>query len=314
MISDEIFLKLRANAGSYVSGEKLAADTGKSRTAVWKAVKRLIEKGFKIDAVTNKGYKLEEDGDVLSANVISSLCGGNEVRVLGCVSSTNDEAKKLAATGAKEGTVVVANRQTEGRGRLKRKFHSPEGGLYMSVILRPEISAEKTLFVTAAAAVAVREAIEKVCGVSTDIKWVNDLYLSGKKVCGILSEASVNIESGTTDHIVVGIGINTVRPIGGFPSEIADKAGYISLNPVFDMRNRLCAEIVNGILSRYKCGKTEELLKSYREHSATLGKEVEITCGNESYKGVAKYIDDDFRLVVSLSGGGDKTFSYGDII
>ena len=182
-LKEKILRKLESSRGEYVSGEQLAEGFGVSRNAVWKCIKQLEKEGFAISSVKNRGYALLEESDALSASGIEKfLHGERPVKVLKKTGSTNDEAKALAALGARDGTIVVAESQSEGRGRYRRPFYSPEGaGLYMSILLRPKIPASETLFITTCAAVAVCEAIEEVSGKYAEIKWVNDVFLAAKR-------------------------------------------------------------------------------------------------------------------------------------
>ena len=167
--------------------------------------------------------------------------------------STNTTAKELAQNGADEGTVIIAKEQTAGKGRLSRTFFSPNGGLYMSIILRPTISSEKTTFITAAAAVAVCRAIKTVTGIDTGIKWVNDIYLNGKKVCGILTSGAINSEKKNLDYAILGIGLNIDPPKGGFNKEIKNIAtSLFKENCDEDTKARLTAEILNEFFDLYR--------------------------------------------------------------
>ncbi len=202
-------LELLQEARGPVSGEHMAQKLGVTRNTVWKAVKHLREAGYEISAVTNQGYRLLSESDVLSAGNIrrqlepqASIAA---IDVRESVTSTNTVLKELAEHGGREGMVVIAQRQTMGKGRLGRSFYSPQGGgLYMSVLLRPRFSAEEALSITTAAAVAVARAIDDVTGERAMIKWVNDVYFHGRKVCGILTEASVDFENSGLHYAVLG--------------------------------------------------------------------------------------------------------------
>ena len=217
--------------GGYISGAALAERIGVSRNAVWKAVKSLEADGYSIESVTAKGYRLSSDNNRLSAEVISADITaeslGCKVIVLDEVDSTNNYAKKLAAQGALHGTVVAAERQTGGKGRLGRSFSSPKGtGLYMSVIIRPECSVETASLITSAVSVAAAEAVEELCGGRVDIKWVNDLLAGGRKLCGILAEGV--LREGRVQSVILGIGINTGSVIlGNIGSERRTKYGVL---------------------------------------------------------------------------------------
>lgn len=221
---DALFECLAAQDG-FISGELLAERLGVSRSAVWKAVGELRAEGCRIEAAQNRGYALRDPGSRLSAGRIQALLRGRaaDCRVLveRTVDSTNDELKRRAAAGCPTGTVLVAERQTGGKGRLGRSFYSPpRGGLYMSLLLRPALPASECMAVTACTAVAVAAAAEQICGRRAEIKWVNDIMMDGKKLCGILTEGALSAETGLFDYLVVGIGVNVAS--AGFPEELRE--------------------------------------------------------------------------------------------
>ena len=215
---------LEQQKGETLSGEKLAEELHCTRAAIWKAVKALREEGYTIEAGQNKGYMLVKDSHRLSVEAIRPFLVSPEVylKVYQETDSTNRAAKEAAVTGtAGHGGCVVAGKQTAGRGRRGRSFYSPEeAGLYLSVILKPQGSLRESLLLTAEAAVAVYKAVLRVTGISLDIKWVNDLYYHDRKVCGILTEAVTDFESGEIDFAVVGIGLNLYEAAEGYPSEL----------------------------------------------------------------------------------------------
>ena len=212
---------LEKNRGTYVSGEELAQQLQISRSAIWKAISELKKEGYQIISVTNKGYCLSDATDVISAEGIGPyLTNGSQdmIHVFKTVDSTNLVAKKMALEQAPHGTVVLAEEQTAGRGRMGRSFHSPAGsGIYMSFILRPNLTSNDAVLITTAASVAVARAIEEVTHIHTGIKWVNDVYMNGKKICGILTEALTDFESGGIESIILGIGINFSTAVSSFP-------------------------------------------------------------------------------------------------
>lgn len=245
-IQDAVLDALEKNRGEYLSGEQLASSLGVSRNAVWKAIQKLEEAGHKIRAVPKRGYTLAPESDVLTVQSVSRFLDTDMpvyLQVQTEVTSTNTLLKVQAEQGAPEGTVLIAESQTAGKGRLGRHFTSPPGtGIYFSLLLRPRCTAEKSLFITTTAAVAVCEAIEQVTGLNPQIKWVNDVYLNEKKVCGILTEASVDFENGGLNWAVLGIGINIAVPEEGFPEEIRSIAGAIFDGPCpVEMRSRISA-------------------------------------------------------------------------
>ena len=248
----ERLLPLLHNCGeNYLSGEEAARLLGVSRNAVWKAVSSLKKEGYSIEAVTNRGYRLTNSGDIISSAEIeknlTTLKGKLDIEVKKTVTSTNALLKEKAALGAPEGTVLIALSQTAGRGRFTRSFFSPEdSGIYMSILIRPRISAENAALITTAAAVAVAEAAENLSGRKAGIKWVNDVLIDGKKICGILTEASLNIESGALDYAVLGIGLNAYEPKCGFPQEIKNIAGAIFRKKKDGLRSKLAAAVLEN--------------------------------------------------------------------
>ncbi len=218
--------------------------------------------------------------------------------------STNDTAKDLGLEGAKENTIVIAGAQTAGRGRMGRQFFSPDNsGIYMSILLRPRFSAEDSRLLTPAAAVAVAEAIDSVCKTDCKIKWVNDIYLSDKKVCGILTENT--FEKGSF-FSVVGIGINVFKPTGGFPDEIRDIADFILESGTKEIRSRLIAEVIDRFNYYYNLLPDTAFLRLYREKSNLIGKEITYIKNGEEITATVLDIDDNAALIVDL---GDKTDS-----
>ena len=253
-VSDQI-LDLLEGADAPLSGEEMAAKLGVTRNTVWKAVNRLKEAGYEIEAATNRGYRLVSERNALTPQGVRRLLAGPAercaIQVQESVTSTNTVLKGLAEQGGAEGMVLLAQEQTQGKGRLGRTFFSPKGtGLYMSVLLRPRFSAEEALSITTAAAVAVAEAVDQVTGQHARIKWVNDVYLRGRKVCGILTEAAVDFESGGLQYAVLGMGINIREPEGGFSPELAQVAGALFPGEVpAGARTRLAAAILNRFFS-----------------------------------------------------------------
>ena len=217
--------------------------------------------------------------------------------------------------GAPEGTTVVANCQSAGRGRYGRSFYSPgDTGIYLSILLRPD---QYTLLqvptLTAVAAVTLCQAIQEVCGVSPQIKWVNDIFLEGKKVCGILSQASIGMESGCMDYAVLGVGINLYPPREPFPPELASIAGWILDAPSPGCKNRLAGTFLSRFWQVYTHPQPEEILREYRSRSLILGKPITVSEVQHSYKAKALDIDQDFRLVVKPEDGEIRRLSYGEV-
>lgn len=313
---ERLFTLLEARQGSFVSGEELAENLNLSRAAVCKAIKNLRQEGYAIEAVTNRGYRLSGQCDILSAQGVQKhLKQDLQVTFTPSVDSTNTLLRSFAEQGAPEGAVVVADAQTGGRGRSGRAFYSPAGtGVYLSLLLRPvNADPRQTVTLTAAAAVALCQAIETVSGSQPQIKWVNDIFLNGKKICGILTEAAFGLESGAPEYVVVGVGINAYTPEVGFPPELADIAGALWEKPVPDSKNRLAAEFLNRFRALYAAGGPSAYLADYRSRSLVVGKDVTVMAGGRETPAHALGIDENCRLLVRYENGETAALSYGEV-
>ncbi len=231
--------------------------------------------------------------------------------------STNTTARELAKEGAPDGTVIIAHKQSAGRGRLQRTFFSPEGtGLYMSVIVRRELPATDALRLTTMAAVATAQAIEKMIGRKTGIKWVNDIYLDGKKVCGILTEGSILPGEKKLQYAVIGIGVNITPPEGGFPPEIAHIAGAIlpSVDDAERARSSLAAGILNGLMTLLDRDDRNACLDEYRRRSILQNREITVHRADGSTSlATALDVDDDYRLLVRYEDGKEELLDSGEV-
>jgi BirA family biotin operon repressor/biotin-[acetyl-CoA-carboxylase] ligase len=311
---------LENNRNQSISGEYIAEQLNVSRNAVWKAIRDLRNDGYRIRAATNKGYCLCEDNDILSVEgMLPHLSKGyvpENIFVYDRLESTNKTAKEMALSGAEHGTVVIADCQTAGKGRYGRTFHSPPNhGLYMSMILRPAQYCFSTpTMITAFAAVSVCEAIEAISRKTPKIKWVNDIFLDGKKICGILTEAVTDFESGNIQWIVVGIGINYSTPIMDFPEDLRHIAGAVfEIGTPPATRNHLASEIVNRIVIPKNRHDEKVMLEKYKQRMFMLGKTVLVTSAAESYEAVAVDVDTAGRLVVKKADGELLSLSAGEI-
>lgn len=311
-LKTEILQKLSEANGSVVSANTLCGGSV-SRNAVWKAVCALKAEGLGIESVSGKGYRLCTPVDFAIGSVIEKMAPGFRVTVLDEADSTNILLRALGDKGEREGAVIIARRQSGGRGRMGRSFYSAEGGLYMSVLLRPCISADKGGDITGAAAVAVAEAVESVTGESPFIKWVNDLFLHRKKICGILTEASVSLEGGMLDYAVVGIGLNVYEPQCGFPEELSQIAGaiYPHAQKRFGLINRLAAEILNRLWAL--CADKKRALSGYKKRCFIVGQSATAFRGDEEYPVTVLDIDEEYGLVVKTADGEMKTLNSGEI-
>lgn len=317
-VREQILRLFELNRGKYLSGEELAEETGCTRAAIWKAVKTLKSDGYSISAVRNRGYRLEEETDVLSETGVRGYLSGAarelDITVFGEVGSTNTLMREYANSGAPEGRVIIAGSQTEGRGRMGRTFFSPsDTGLYMSILLRPELTADKAVKITTAAAAAVCEAIEKISELEPKIKWVNDVYLRGKKVCGILTEAGFSTENNGLDYAVAGIGINVYEPEGGFSEDIRDIAGPVFTERKIDARNRLAGELLNSFTRLYGELAENSYHKIYEERLMWIGEEIYIISQNEKIPAKILGVDSDCRLRVEYGDGSEGVVASGEI-
>lgn len=316
---EKLLAILNERRGAYFSGEELASRLGVSRTAVWKAVGALRADGYEIDAAQNRGYSLSETTDILSEEGIrrylDPACDFLTPEVFGCVPSTNSLLKDRANSGAKEGCVVIAGSQTAGRGRLGRHFYSPaDTGLYMSLLLRPMgYSPAQAVKVTTMAAAAACLAIEAVSGRTAGIKWVNDICMNGRKVCGILTEGSFDLESGGLDHIVLGVGINVYAPREGFPEDIAQIAGSVFSQQQSEVKNRLAAAFLNRFMGYYRAEDPSAYAETYREKSIVIGKEILVISPAGRREATALDVDRDCRLVVRYGDGTIEALSSAEV-
>lgn len=228
--------------------------------------------------------------------------------------STNTDAKKEAINGAEEGFLIVANRQENGRGRMGRSFFSPgDTGVYMSLVLRPRIIPEKAVFITTAAAVSVCEALERLGARKPQIKWVNDIFLNGKKVCGILTESGINPTLKQLDYAVLGVGVNMYFPEELFPEELRDIAGGIFREKKENLRNRFIAYFLESFSGYYKDIHTGKHIKEYERRCFVLGSEITIISGEKMTPAKAVAIDENCCLVAELPNGEKTVLNSGEI-
>ncbi|MEI0595533.1 biotin--[acetyl-CoA-carboxylase] ligase [Brachyspira pilosicoli] len=313
-IKENIISILESNKGLFISGEKIANDLNVSRTAIWKAIKSLKNDGYNIHSVSNKGYALSKETDILSSKVIKNnmLKYADKFNFIihKTVASTNIIARELAINGAESGTVVIAEEQTSGYGRNGKSFFSPYGtGIYMSIILnlKKEKKIFNSSFITTAAAMAVSKSIEEISNENTQIKWVNDVFINGKKVCGILTEGAFSFEDGKLDYAVIGIGVNVNFPKNGFPKELNNIAASINSknnansNTKSDIRNILVAKILENLYDYYF--NDVNFYEEYKKRSFLIGKKVSININNKEHMVKVLDIDKTFALVAEFQDG-----------
>ena len=299
----EILTMLRSTDG-YVSGQELCNKFGVSRTAVWKAVNQLKEAGYEIEAVSNKGYHLISVPDVIDAVELESIrnttWAGHEILYFDSIDSTNTKAKELAEQGYPSGTLVVADRQEAGRGRRGRSWESPSGvGIFMTLVLKPEINPNNASMLTLVAALATAKAISDVTGEEAKIKWPNDIVLGTRKICGILTEMSAQFDY--INHIVIGIGINVHNE--AFPEELQNTASSLLLECG---RHFHRADIIEKTMEYFEeyydiFLQTEDLsglMREYNAHLVNIQKMVKVLDPKEPFEGKAMGITKKGELVV----------------
>ncbi|MGN0158285.1 MAG: biotin--[acetyl-CoA-carboxylase] ligase [Brotaphodocola sp.] len=312
-------IKYLKEAGDYVSGQELCEKLGVSRTAVWKVIHQLEEDGYRIEAVRNRGYRLEESYTVYTESEIKSLLktrwAGRTLVFLDEIDSTNNEAKRQAEQGAPQGTLVAAERQTAGKGRRGRSWESPKGsGIWMSLLLRPEFEPYHASMLTLVAAMAVEEAIRTLTGLETGIKWPNDIVINGRKVCGILTEMSTDVES--IQYVVVGIGINA--NMAEFPEEICGTATSLKIAGGKEInRAELVAEVMWSWEKYYeiflKTLDFSALKEDYNKRLVNTGREVRVLAPKGEYTGISRGINDTGELLVQMSDGEVREVMSGEV-
>ena len=319
MTKDSV-LAILAKEKKYISGEEISKEIGVSRAAVNAAVKVLRSEGYEIDSVTNKGYLLKSGPDNLSMGSVGAHLDPGRMKsvlVLETVDSTNKRLREMAFDGAPDGQVVMANEQTSGRGRRGRNFFSPKDkGIYFSYLIKPDMAPADSVTLTAWTAVAAMRAISKVSGFTPGIKWVNDLVSGGRKLCGILTEMSVESETGMIDNIIIGIGININNDASDFPDEIKDIATSIAIEAGHAIdRSELAAAMVEE-LDRMRADWPDNkaaYLEAYRQADITCGRNVNVIQGGNVRPAEALMINDDFSLKVRFSDGGITDLSSGEV-
>ena len=299
-------LRYLKEADGYISGQELCERFQVSRTAVWKVVRQLEAEGYEIEAVRNRGYRLKTAGDILSqAEILSSIRGswaGREILYLDEVDSTNTAAKKAAENGAVHGTLVVSERQTGGKGRRGRAWDSPrETGIFMTLILRPNMAPVHASMLTLVAALAVADGIRECTGAESLIKWPNDIVMSGKKICGILTEMSADPDC--INYVAVGIGINV--NMEEFPEEIRGVAASIFTETGKKTKRSLLISSVMAAFERYyevfmKTTDMSGLLEDYNGKLANCGRTVRVLDPAGEYSGTAIGIDREGELLVEM--------------
>ncbi len=306
---EQILSRLIENSDEYISGQQLAQAIGVSRAAIWKGIKALRAGGFAIDAVTNKGYRLGKENDILNAPLVQAEIENSAVRVIyyPTIDSTNTQAKRLINEGVQNDLLIISEEQTNGRGRQGKSFYSPAlTGIYMTLVTHPMTALTNAVTATTAAAVAVCRAIENLTDIEPKIKWVNDVYVNDKKVCGILTEAVTDFETQTVTSVIIGIGMN-IKTLD-FPVDVENAASL----GVEIKRHRLIAAITNQ-LYRVLNGSIDDFISYYRSHSMIIGKRINFIKNSRVTPATALEIDETGGLVVQLENGEITTLRSGEI-
>ena len=317
----KILSALRAGSDG-VSGADLAEQLAISRAAVWARIDDLRKAGYDIEASPHFGYKLVSSPDALHADDLLARLGktkvvGRDIQVFEQTTSTNDVAERFARDGIKEGVVVFAESQTKGRGRLERKWLSPtRKGLWFSALLRPELRPQETTQLTVISATALRRAIKTVTGLTVEIKWPNDLLIDGKKVVGILTEMSAEVDR--VRHVILGIGVDVNQDAKEFPPELRKIATSLKIEAGEEIcRAELAAEILRELdfdYAQIRAGKFAAVADEWEAACVTIGKNVTIHVGDRNFRGRAESLDDAGALSVRTEHGHLERITGGDVI
>ncbi len=319
VMRDEILMFFRQNEGKFISGQAMSEACNVSRTAIWKHIKVLRSRGYKIESYTRKGYRLLAEPDLVSPlemekRLTTKKFGRTYVYEERCI-STNNVAKQLAYTGADEGSVVVTEEQSAGRGRLLRGWYSPYGkGLWFSLVLRPKFSPMEAPKFTLMAAVALTKAFHKMGLTEAGIKWPNDILVGDKKLVGILTEMDGTMES--INYIIMGIGINVSTKKMDLPKELKKIATSFAIEGIHVDRRDVLNAVLQALEEQYEKVCKEgfgSTLEEWRKLSVTLEKEVSVQGPGEMYEGVAENIDDDGNLLVRRANGALERVIAGDV-
>jgi len=320
-IDTKILTALRAAGGGGVAGTELSQALGISRAAVWARIQELRSLGYEIEASPHLGYRLLSVPDLLHADDLLSGLGqtkviGRDIRVFEETTSTNDVIEKLARDNVKEGAVVFAESQTKGRGRLGRKWMSPpRKGLWFSVLLRPAMRPATVTQLTIAACMALFRAIRSQTGLTPEIKWPNDILIRGKKVAGILTELSAELDK--VKYVILGVGVDVNQGAGEFPSELRKLATSLKIETGQRQdRAALAVKILrelDGDYDRICAGEFESVADEWEEHCATLGHNVVIHIGDRKVRGCAESLDTDGALLLRTQHGHLERIIGGDV-
>jgi BirA family biotin operon repressor/biotin-[acetyl-CoA-carboxylase] ligase len=316
----KILSALRKNPDG-ISGAELADQLHISRAAIWSRIEELRKIGYDIEAGPHRGYRLVDEPDALLADDLLARLGktrvvGRDIQVFEQTTSTNDVIERLARDGVREGVVVFAESQTKGRGRLGRKWISPaRKGLWFSILLRPHLRPQETTQLTVASATALRRAIVSQTNLAVEIKWPNDILINGKKVAGILTEMSAELDR--VRHVIPGIGIDVNQDASEFPPELRKTATSLKIEHGESLsRAALAIEILQELdkdYDRVALGKFSEIADEWEEHCGTIGKDVTVQIGDRKIRGCAESLDDDGALILRTEHGRLQRITGGDV-
>lgn len=318
-MNSEHIIRLLKEKADFTSGAEIAENLGVTRAAVWKKIKLLRKKGYTIEASPAKGYRLIKSPDLSAEEIKSSLNSkiiGREIMFFDTLNSTNTSAMEFAEKGCPEGTVIIADSQTSGKGRLGRKWLSPPGkNLYMSIILRPAFSPRDAAVVTLMSAVACASSIKRLSAIPISIKWPNDIIVSNKKLGGILTEIKADMDK--IFYAVVGIGININLTVEEMPADIKGIATSIKNETGSAISRTQAALEILKELDKWYClllmsGK-KPIIQEWRLLSSTIGCAVKVTVGDKIFAGVAEDIDEEGMLLVKQPDNSMKKISSGDV-
>lgn len=313
-------VRLLKEKNDFISGEDISNMLGVTRTAIWKHIKSLREEGYEIESFSRKGYRLIQSPDILSKNEISKYLDtsiiAREMIYFDTISSTNTKAKEMADKGAEDGTVIISEEQKGGRGRLGREWTSPKHmGIWMSIILRPKVNPNEISKVTQVAAASVVEA-GKEMGFDFYVKWPNDIIMNDKKICGILTEMSGELNH--INYVVLGIGVNVNQDTDDFPDDLREKASSIKIELGKRVsRQELCAKILNHFETLYD-GFTRDkqgikAIAICREKSILIGKDVSVIRGNDTFDAKVLDLNSAGELVVRKQDGVEERLFSGEV-
>ncbi len=300
------------NTNTYVSGQEIAAKLNVSRNAVWKLMEGLRNDGFEIEAVNKKGYRILSMPCKPHPCVIRYFLPEKHKNALveckESTDSTNSDARAISAKTS-DSAIICSSMQTMGRGRSGKSFYSPkDSGLYFSMILHPRVALEDCVCITTAAAVAVHDVLKKLTGKETQIKWVNDLFFDGKKICGILTESVVNFETMHVDAVIVGVGINLLNK--GFPDELSSIAGALDCDPA--LCSRIAADVFSNLFELCEKLPDRSYMDVYRQNCFVLGKDITYKKNGCKYLATAIDVDDNGGLIVSQNDS-THTLTSGEV-